>query len=327
MSTTLRIVIVGLAATPHDASGALARLRAGAMDPLARLNLEAKQAMLKIDEAAANEQTTATATDEPTSSPSTRPPKQSLAARPALVRLVLPLGSATVAAAVRASRRRARRAALRTSVAELCQKLSLTPPPPDSSDATMIEQLERLRFCEEHIWPACKQLEEHPPRSKVMALSVAELEHLRDVLVRRVEACSRVLEAYVRLGQSAPPTFRSWPVETLDERTANITAKEGLLRRVGALQAQLGSRRLDWGLPAWDDAALEEHIAALESQLEDSRERKEREELLGKLEARYWMSKKDPPIGLPTMSTQDLKQLLKQLQSAGEEGLSDEPAE
>ena len=49
--------------------------------------------------------------------------------------------------------------------------------------------------------------------------------------------------------------------------------------------------------------------------------------MLGKLEARYWMSKKDPPIGLPTMSTQDLKQLLKQLQSAGEEGLSDEPAE
>ena len=57
-------------------------------------------------------------------------------------------------------------------------------------------------------------------------------------------------------------------------------------------------------------------MRALEEQVIEAERRKEKEELLGKIEAELWR-RKEPPVALATLSTKKLRKLHKHLKSGG----------
>lgn len=163
--------------------------------------------------------------------------------------------------------------------------------------------------------PLYRQLELELP-SNLGTKRAHDLDAMRAQLKKRVDACSAVLAQYEALGQAPPPTFRTWSTELLRERDANMTAKAELLRNVVKLDAQLGRTKMDWELPVWTTERLEEHAAALQQQVSALAAHKEKQVLLGKVEAALWMRREEAPIALSTMSTPQLRALLQELKAS-----------
>ena len=63
---------------------------------------------------------------------------------------------------------------------------------------------------------------------------------------------------------------------------------------------------------------LQEYAASLEGKVAEAEKRKEKDILLGKVEAELWRRKEEPPVALATLSTSKLRKLLKHLKSGGE---------
>ena len=181
--------------------------------------------------------------------------------------------------------------------------------------ALAAELRERHALLCDSVLPLYGQLELKPPAT-LLQRSAKELEELSTTLAERVRACAAVLEQYESLGQAPPPTFRSWGVAQLEERAANMTAKAEVLREIVALDATLGRVKMDWELPAWDEGRLRSHADALAEKSDALLARKEKEGLLGKVEAALWLRKQEAPVALATLSADELRELLKKLNAA-----------
>jgi len=180
------------------------------------------------------------------------------------------------------------------------------------SEAELTSILGRLATIAELILPAYAQLDEPAPNN-LICRSDAEIRQLNATLRERVYMSARVLESYDQLGQHPPPRFRSWKIEKLQARFQNMTMKAPLLRKLVAYHAQLGQVRMDWELPAWSEEALTERCAQLEAQVRESRTRRQKEELIGKAEAAYYMRGEEPPFGLAMKSSDELRQHIKNM--------------
>jgi len=164
----------------------------------------------------------------------------------------------------------------------------------------------------ERLMPLYRQLEVTVPQS-LGSKDAAGLRELLASFEEQVEASGAVLRAYEALGQAPPPHFRSWDLEVLRERAANMTAKSELLREVVQLDAQLGRTKMDWDLPIWEPERLRAHADGLAEQAAETAAHKEKQKLLGKVEAALWLRKLDPPIALHMMTTPQLRKLLAKL--------------
>ena len=188
------------------------------------------------------------------------------------------------------------------------------------------EALEELRRRKEllstNILPLLAQLEQPADAQSLGkplgARSSDELEELRGTLSARVEACGALLAQYDAIGQSPPSGFRAWPLARLEEHLAHFNAKGDELRAVAQLLSRLGSPRVDGDLPEWDAAALKAYATTLEEQVVELEARKEKEELLGKIEAELWRRKEEAPVALATLSTKKLRKLYKHLKTGGD---------
>ena len=144
-----------------------------------------------------------------------------------------------------------------------------------------------------------------------------ELAAAERALEERTAACGVLLDLHERLGQSPPLGFRAWPLADLEARAAELREKMPQLRKVAALSAQIGQPRLDMSIAAWSAEKLEAHAASLAARVAAARARKEKEELLGKVEAALWRKDRsaEPPMGLSTMSTSELREVLAALEA------------
>lgn len=173
--------------------------------------------------------------------------------------------------------------------------------------------------------PLYQQLEAQVPPS-ITRKTEAELTAMRASLVERVDACADVLTEYQRLGQAPPPAFRSWPASQLRERHANMTTNAEILREIVKLDAQLGRTKMDWELPTWSVERLSEHAEMLTQKVTELALHKEKQELLGKVEAALWLRKQDPPMALHMMRADQLRDLLSKLSDTAEKSSSSAPA-
>lgn len=73
---------------------------------------------------------------------------------------------------------------------------------------------------------------------------------------------------------------------------------------------------MDWELPAWEAERLETHAAGLKEKVETQAAHKEKQSLLGKVEAALWLRKEEPPIALHMMTIEQLRKLLAKLHAA-----------
>lgn len=190
------------------------------------------------------------------------------------------------------------------------------PESPASRSALLNELRARRELLSRHVLPMLRQLEETPPRD-LAASSAVKLEVLNGSLTDRVAACADVLAAYGALGQEAPPDFRSWGLPRLIQRHDNLTIKWPELNAVLRLEARLGRPKMDFGLPEWPKPKLLVHAEALEAKVAETAGRKEKDALLGKVEAELWRRSQEVPIGLPLKSTDELRALLASLRGAG----------
>ena len=92
-----------------------------------------------------------------------------------------------------------------------------------------------------------------------------------------------------------------------------MTSKAELLREIVRLDAGLGRVKMDWELPAWGEDKLRAHAAGLREKSAAQAARKDKEEMLGKVEAALWLRKQEPPVALGSLSTEELRELLSKL--------------
>lgn len=156
------------------------------------------------------------------------------------------------------------------------------------------------------------QLELSPPAS-LQAQGEAALRQSIDTLGERVAACAALLEAYRALGQAPPDDFRAWPLERTNARLAILTEHAPLLREALLLQTKLGGARSVEALVESSAAELEETLATLRAKAAETTARRAKDTLLGKVEAALWMHKQEPPVGLASMSAEELQALLHKL--------------
>ena len=286
-------------------------LKLAALDPLAKLNIEAASALKQMEEQIQT-QIQDQAAQNQHKLPTT---KLSLAQKKFKLKLPIAISSATIA--IKAHRNRRIKRDLKTQIKQICTNLNLQTPNyvATASYTTLRDILRRLEFCRQHILPACKQLNMRPD-VEICDKCLSELELLSASLQERVKACARFLDCFVRLDQTPPSDFRSWAPDELNDRAQTIELKEPLLRKVLSLQSQLGSKRMDWSLPDWSEESLESRIMELESQLKVHQAHKEKQKLLGQVEAAFWIRKMDPPIGLSGLGIEELKDKLRQLKVA-----------
>ncbi|KAL1514411.1 hypothetical protein AB1Y20_003512 [Prymnesium parvum] len=183
----------------------------------------------------------------------------------------------------------------------------------------------RARAAEvEALLPLYRQLSLAPPAT-LAATDAAELGRLKRAMLERCEASSALLASYEALGQSPPPYFRTWSVASLREREANVTAKSEVLRGILRLDAQLGRTKMDWELPAWEEERLLAYSEELRGKVEAHKGHKEKQTLLGKVEAALWLRREEAPIALQTMTVEQLQKLLAKLSGTPSES-SNPPA-
>jgi len=152
--------------------------------------------------------------------------------------------------------------------------------------------------------PLLAQLEQSTALSQLAIRPSEELTAMAEGLATRVDACGALLAEYESLGQPAPPGFRSWSLDQLTTRRAQLLAKGEVLRELIALGAQVGSPRLDWNLPEWSDEQLRAHVESLRAQASETTERKQKAALLGKVEAAFW--RRCEEVFEPPMISRDL---------------------
>eukprot|EP00316_Scyphosphaera_apsteinii_P015685 CAMPEP_0119305962 /NCGR_PEP_ID=MMETSP1333-20130426/6827_1 /TAXON_ID=418940 /ORGANISM="Scyphosphaera apsteinii, Strain RCC1455" /LENGTH=400 /DNA_ID=CAMNT_0007309155 /DNA_START=36 /DNA_END=1238 /DNA_ORIENTATION=+ len=208
---------------------------------------------------------------------------------------------------------RHRRKILAERVIPVCKQLQVRVPAAKTLLDLSLEDLEqlamRLNLISCHIAPAYAQLGMKVPAS----LSEKTAEQLRELdatLAARVQGFARVQYEYTKLGQTPPPYLASWNVSLLEERFTNMTTKAHALRRVLHLQKLLGQTRMDWELPAWETTSLIKLATTLEPQVKALQERRQYQELLGKVEAELWLRRLEAPIGLAALSTAQLRAFL-----------------
>lgn len=167
-----------------------------------------------------------------------------------------------------------------------------------------------------HILPLLASLQEEAPRA-LAANTALELEALNATLTDRLSAATDLLAAYEALGQEAPPDFRAWPLNKLEERHVNLTTKWAELNEVLRLEARLGRTKMDWALPEWPADKLRSRARELTLKVSELSARREKDELLGKVEAELWRrGQKEVPVGLPLKTTEELRELLATLRGA-----------
>ena len=163
---------------------------------------------------------------------------------------------------------------------------------------------ERRSLLREHILPLRAQLDEGAAAHSLITLSLDSLAKLNGTLTARVLACGALLAEYEALGQPAPPGFRAWPLEQLRSRLDNMESKGELLRKIIALNTRLGGARLDWAMPDWSKERLEAHATSLTEQAEETRARKDKAAILGKVRLRVKVRAREAPHGriAPTLT-------------------------
>ena len=184
----------------------------------------------------------------------------------------------------------------------------------------------RKSLLEEHILPQLNQLADadkqeqlHGGSKPLAARSSTELADLNATLSARVEASGTLLAEYESLGQPAPPHFRMWPIEELRTRLNDMRTKREELREIVRLLAQLGGQRMEWSMPERSLEELAKITKKLKKKVRERAERKEKAELLGKIEAELWRREEEVPIATSSLSIPELRALLAKLQGATED--------
>eukprot|EP00908_Phaeocystis_cordata_P001417 Transcript_11497.p1 GENE.Transcript_11497~~Transcript_11497.p1 ORF type:complete len:372 (+),score=121.26 Transcript_11497:57-1118(+) len=186
----------------------------------------------------------------------------------------------------------------------------------ETAKAEAAATAERKAALLKEVSAAYAQLEQKIPAS-LAKQSEAELGALLAGLAERVQACAAMLEAYRALGQTPPDDFRSWPLERVEARRDNVTARADTLREVLLLQAKLGGARpMDSSLAEMGEEELQLKLAELTEKVEETRARRAKDVLLGKVEAALWLHRQEAPVGLASMSVEDLQELLDKLNGA-----------
>ena len=106
-------------------------------------------------------------------------------------------------------------------------------------------------------------------------------------------------------------------VPELSARLEDMVSKRDELREVVRLLAQLGGKRMEWGLPEKSVDELRAVAADLAVKVEEAKARKEKSELLGKVEAELWRRKEEAPAAVGSLSTEELQATLRRLQMPG----------
>ena len=226
-------------------------------------------------------------------------------------------------------------AALEASIQAECEELqkmtasrsAIEPPSGDRSEA--LAELRARKACLKSVLPALGQLSDGTTKPEdlqaltgsqrpggLAKMSSAKLTELNATLAERITASGTLLAEYESLGQPPPPGFRMWSMSTLEERYDNITSKRAELIEIVRLLSQLGNQRMDWNLPAKTTEELSVYTEKLNKEVAEFLERKERQTLLGKIEAEMWRRKEETPIATGTLDTPQLKALLKKLKSS-----------
>lgn len=204
---------------------------------------------------------------------------------------------------------------------ELTRSRSGIETPAGRKRAALVELRRRKDLLSAHVLPLLVQLEQPvdtPSIGKPLGAQTAdELHELHETLRARVEACGTLLAEYEALGQPPPTGFRAWPLARLQQQLAHFSSKGEELREVAQLLSRLGGPRVDGDLAEMDVATLKEYAATLEEQVIEAEKRKEKAELLGKIEAELWRRKEEAPVALATLSTKKLRRLYKHLKSGG----------
>jgi len=185
------------------------------------------------------------------------------------------------------------------------------------------ELQQRRTILEEDVLPKLAQLypkgkyEQAMVGGKLLSLcSAAELLELSSSLEARVEISGLLLAEYESLGQPPPPHFRTWPLTKLQQRLTDVQSKRSKLHEISKLLAQLGRQRMDWSMPEWSAERLEEHGAWLAGQVEERSQRKQKAQLLGKIEAEYWFRNEEVPMSLGALSIPELETFLTNLKGS-----------
>ena len=246
-----------------------------------------------------------------------------------LGKLALPIGLAAGATTFYVQQRRAGIQRLETSIDEEVAKLgeltkSQRVERPESTRAALEELRARTAVLEDDVLPKLAQLYEPGKAEQALAggkplsqRSSTELAELSSALGERVEMSGRLLAEYESLSQPAPPGFRQWGLAELSARLEDMVSKRDELREVVRLLAQLGGKRMEWGLPEKSVDELRAVAADLAVKVEEAKARKEKSELLGKVEAELWRRKEEAPVALGSLSTEELQATLRRLQMPG----------
>ena len=206
---------------------------------------------------------------------------------------------------------------------EMTGSRSAVEAPAGGKRAALEDLRKRKELLGSRVLPLLAQLEQPadaPSLGKPLSTcSVEELDELQSALSARASACGKLLSEYEALGcQPPPPKFRSWPLEKVEAHLALFAAKGDELRSVASLLSRLGGPRVEGDLPTMEVTQLQEYAASLEGKVAEAEKRKEKDILLGKVEAELWRRKEEPPVALATLSTSKLRKLLKHLKSGGE---------
>lgn len=185
------------------------------------------------------------------------------------------------------------------------------------------ELQQRKLLLEEEVLPKLAQLyqkgkfEQAMVGGKLVSLCTAvELLELSSSLDARIEASGLLLAEYESIGQPPPPHFRTWPLTKLQQRLADLKSKHSKLHEISKLLAQLGRKRMEWSMPEWSAERLQEHAAWLTGQVEERNQRKQKAQLLGKIEAEYWLRREEVPMSLGALSIPELETFLANLRGS-----------
>ena len=99
-----------------------------------------------------------------------------------------------------------------------------------------------------------------------------------------------------------------------------------LVWQVVRLLAQLGKQRMQESVPKMTKEELRGYASELGVKLAEAEERKEKAELLGKIEAELWRRKQEAPVATGSLDIPELKALLKKLQGGAPASAPEEAA-